>query len=171
MKILLLIGALLLSFGAATQTWSRDATPTEDAWFKLQILSEGTTEEAADIMIAYGVTVQNMAVLQGYAKSSREALDEFMQAQIKSICENRSTLETDPEALAQVFDKLRDDEAAFVQGIIDKLPTVIGEADATSFQTFVAKKGRATVGGFNSGEALRSGKVSAKAYVGRACQQ
>lgn len=169
MKLLLLLTAALLSLTALAQTWERDASPTEDAWFKLQILAKGEPDAVVDHMGSHGVTIESLNALRDYVVRSQKQLEEFQRGQIKHICENRAKFEEDPEALAQYFEQMEIDKAAFMQGIVDRLPEVIGETDALSFQSFVLHERRSRVGGVNRGEALRSGKISAKQYVDRAC--
>jgi hypothetical protein len=169
MKSLLLVITALLSLAASGQAWERDATPTEDAWFKVQTLTKGEPDAVAEHLTSHGMTIEKLAALRDYAADSQKRLDELELGKIKHICDNRSKYDDDAEALARQFEQMEVDTAAFKQGILDRLPEVIGQADAMSFQSFVRHEPVSRVGGVDRAGFLRSGQVSAKEYIDRAC--
>lgn len=169
MKALLLVTAVLLSLTASGQAWQRAATPTEDAWFKLQVLTKGEPDAVAEHLISHGMTIEKLGALRDHAVGSEKRLEELQRGQIKHICDNRAKYEEDAESLARHFEQMEVDTAAFKQGILDRLPEVIGQADALSFQSFVRHEPVSKVGGVDRAGFLRSGQVSAKEYIDRAC--
>ena len=75
----LLIPALLFSLAAWAQEVERDANPTENAWFKLQILTNDQPDFVAEHLKSHGVTVENLEALRTYVAKSEQELTALSQ--------------------------------------------------------------------------------------------
>jgi len=167
MKLRLILLTVLLASTAQAREWTHDANPREEAWQWLGVLSNED-----DSMTTDGLHIQNLPALKSYARKSIKEMDEWARQQSEQLCKNRAKYEHDSEKLAQWYEKRDADEAKFQQKAIDKLPEVIGETDATSFQNFIRHKvenNPATVGGMDNAEELRAGRNTPTALLNLWC--
>jgi len=166
---MLVLLALLIAPLAWSQEADREATPTEDAWLKLQLITEGDQSQIAEHMSSHGVGMQDIVKLKAYAESASRAITEAMQPKLIAICTDREQL-ADPIALADRMDKIAADEAALEAAAIAKLPSVVGEADVRAFNAFVAseRKSRTVKGG--GGDFVRAGTLAPETVFDRACK-
>lgn len=162
-----MLALLMLVMAPAT---ARDATDVEDAWNKLQLLSQGEPADAVAHAKSHGMDLADIVSLQRYVKESQERLTGLSHDFWSDLAKNCAEYRADQEKLLKRWELYVRDKAAMKQSIIDELPEIIGQEAAAGFVGFVTHSKRSLTAGFDATD-MRSNDFMRERMITRACEE
>jgi hypothetical protein len=162
--ILLLSIFLALSLSTA----AADPPPDIKKWITLNLLTDNDAG-VEEHLRSHGFSESSIKPLVEYMKNANATHDEWQQAKIQALCNDRDRYAVDVEALASFIDRMSAEEEELESGFARGVDAVLSDVDVIALNQTVAHGIEIKFLEFDSSAYVRSGETTPATVVDTYC--